>query len=167
MQFKGELAVRLEETIAWCSNHAKAADPQGSLRSSVLRPWLLAPNRQEVVTTLQRYRTQRLRGAQLSNDGRALRSGRLLLYFPDANLSCGTAEVESHGYFDVENTPPWDTWIGLGYNDAAVSQFREFLLSWVPQDFVELVDAAVQSNPEECIQWATSPLVDTSYLASE
>jgi hypothetical protein len=39
--------------------------------------------------------------------------GRLIAYSPDFNLACGVCEVETKGYFDVDNTPPWDTWVAL------------------------------------------------------
>jgi hypothetical protein len=39
-----------------------------------------------------------------------LTGGRLLAYFPDNNLACGVAEVESQGFFDTNNIPPYDTW---------------------------------------------------------
>jgi hypothetical protein len=41
----------------------------------------------------------------------SLLGGRLMVYFPDAALADGAAEVQSRGFFDVHNTPPWDTWI--------------------------------------------------------
>lgn len=34
--------------------------------------------------------------------------GRLLLYWPDQSLADGAAEYASIGFFDVDNTPPWD-----------------------------------------------------------
>ncbi|MGE0871284.1 MAG: hypothetical protein AB7P03_22175 [Kofleriaceae bacterium] len=81
--------------------------------------------------------------------------GRLLVYFPDVNLCCGAAEHESHGFFDVENTPPWDTWIALGvdHNVTKTSPYRVYLVSWVPTELVELADAGIQANPEGCIRW--------------
>ncbi|HYX53273.1 MAG TPA: hypothetical protein VE783_07460 [Candidatus Limnocylindrales bacterium] len=70
--------------------------------------------------------------------------GRLLCYCPAENLACGAAEVQSLGFFDVDNTPPWDTWVA--YSEGV-------LLSWVPGELVELVNRGVQVNPEECIAW--------------
>lgn len=77
--------------------------------------------------------------------------GRLLLYFPDAELSDGAAETETGGFFDVENVPPWDTWIALFRDEDADVSFAECLIGWVPQEFVALAGRGIRVNPEECI----------------
>lgn len=51
------------------------------------------------------------------------KGGRVLLYFPEENLACGAAQVGSGGFYDEDNVPPWDIWVGFW--DGA-------LLSWVP-----------------------------------
>jgi hypothetical protein len=96
--------------------------------------------------------------------------GKLLLYYPDANLYDGAAELHSRGYFDVDNAPPWDTWMYYVQDDVCWKEpgeqqrggddapgdtaFSSFLVSWVPQQFVELADAGIWANPERCIIWA-------------
>ena len=45
-----------------------------------------------------------------------LAGGRLLLYAPDENLCDGAAQSSSKGFFDVDNIPPWDTWICFSSN---------------------------------------------------
>jgi hypothetical protein len=62
--------------------------------------------------------------------------GRLLVYFPDAELSDGAAEAETAGYFDVWNAPPHDTWVGF-YEDESTpdDSFRRYLVAWVPNVF--------------------------------
>lgn len=52
-----------------------------------------------------------------------LTEGRILLYAPDDNLFDGAAKYSSKGFFDVNNVPPWDTWVC--YVDT-------YLVSWVP-----------------------------------
>ena len=74
-----------------------------------------------------------------------LAGGRLLLYFPLENLADGAAEVASAGVLDLNNTPPWDTWVGFS---------QETLVSWIPAWLVPLVQDGVAVNPEECIRWA-------------
>ena len=80
---------------------------------------------------------------------------RLTFYalFPDYSLFDGAAEVETHGFFDSFNLPPWDTWI---------SYVHEHLLAWVPSALVELVDGGIQVNAEQCIVWADDG--DTPFL---
>ena len=74
-----------------------------------------------------------------------LQSGRLLLYAPDENLFDGAAQVQSKGFFTVDNIPPWDTWVCF---------FEQYLVSWVPPALLELADAGVDLNPEQCSLWA-------------
>lgn len=52
----------------------------------------------------------------------------------------------SHGYIDVDEIAPWDTWI---------EAIDGYVLTWVPKVFVSLVADAIMVNPEECIRWAS------------
>jgi len=73
------------------------------------------------------------------------KGGRILLYFPEENLACGAAQVGSGGFYDEDNVPPWDIWVGF---------FDGALLSWVPPALVEVAQMGIDVNPENCIQWA-------------
>lgn len=78
----------------------------------------------------------------------------MLIFFPDRTLSDGAAEAETRGYFDADNVPPWDTWVGVF--EEHVNGEREkkvYLVTWVPPIFVESVSRAIDVNPEGCIQW--------------
>ncbi len=77
------------------------------------------------------------------------------MYFPDLELSDGAAEHETAGYFDVHNTPPWDTWIALVEDATAKRMETRFLVAYVPSAFVEAVGRGIWTNPEECICWLT------------
>lgn len=81
-------------------------------------------------------------------------SGRLMVYFPDADLCDGSAEIETEGWFDVFNCPPWDTWVGF-FRDAGPStdSTSNYLVAWVPPVFVDLVAHGIEVNPEQCIRW--------------
>jgi hypothetical protein len=92
-----------------------------------------------------------------------LGGGRLLVYYPDEELADGAAEEASGGFFDVENVPAWDTWVGL-YQDE---RGEDYLVSWVPPSFREIVGEGIRVNPEECIHWISEtdvPLL--AYLRS-
>jgi hypothetical protein len=73
-----------------------------------------------------------------------LQAGRLLLYVPVENLADGAAQYASKGFFDIENTPPWEIWVA--YSDGT-------LLSWVPPQLVGLAQSGIDVNPEQCIRW--------------
>ncbi len=82
----------------------------------------------------------------------SLEGGRLLIYFPDLDLADGAAEAESRGYFDVNNAPPWDTWIAM-VMDAGGDEKYPYLVSWVPREFLSAVQKGIDVNPEQCIRW--------------
>lgn len=53
---------------------------------------------------------------------------------------------ECDGFIDVNEIPPWGTWIAWA---------GEMLLSWVPASMVAGVGSAIRCNPEESIRWAS------------
>lgn len=124
----------------------------GQLRTEDLRPGSVikwprsSEERRGVVDALAERRAEKLGESASSRapDGKPL-GGRLLLFNPDQTLNDGCARQETKGFFDDENTPPWDLWLC----------FEEpFLVSWVPPALTALADVGVQANPEECITWA-------------
>ncbi len=69
---------------------------------------------------------------------------KILLYAPEENLADGAAKYSSKGFFDVDNVPPWDTWLTFS---------NGILLSWVPELLVGLAQNGIDANPEGCIRW--------------
>lgn len=122
------------------------------LRSPFLQP---APfesrqsptDRAQIVEALSDKRAERLRTEQRypSTVLQDLAGGRLLLYSPDENLCDGAAQYSSMGFFDVDNAPPWDTWVCF---------FETYLVSWVPPQLLDLANQGIDANPEQCILWA-------------
>ena len=72
-------------------------------------------------------------------------AGRLLLYEPYENVCDGASEYSSNGFFDVNDAPPWDTWVSFD---------GRTLLSWVPPVLVPLAQAGIDANAVDCIRWA-------------
>ena len=157
-----EFIKRLTQTIYWCRDVGLPSQPRQSLRSC-------KPDRDDL--TAQR---QQVFGVCLDRLGRLLAAGkrdlapvtnlcggRLLAYFPNDNLSDGFAETKSQGFFDANNIPPYDTWVwmvrnvqGFTYDDGARGEIEaNYLVAWIPPDFIELASAGIAVNPEECIQW--------------
>ena len=85
-------------------------------------------------------------------------SGRLLAFDPQGTLSDGAANLATQGFFDDDNVPAWDTWISFvvesTVNSTSWHSFASYLLSWVSEPLVEVVEAGINVNPEECIRWA-------------
>jgi hypothetical protein len=149
-------AVRLGQTIAWCESRADIGAPEASLRYVQLRPRLLEHDRVTSVHGVVRQRASYPPASEaptvISRD--IFRGGRLLAHFPDADLADGAAELETGGFFDVNNVPPWDTWVGLFRDPAAGdSSYAEYLVAWVPAAFVPLAGRGIDVNPEECVAW--------------
>lgn len=100
------------------------------------------------------------RGADLSlADGAR---GSLIYFEPALSMWDGAAMMGSGGFFDVENFPPVDTWIAYISGNAHPSLSSGFLLSWVPDDLVDLADAGVRVEPSGSLRWAdeeTNPFV--------
>jgi hypothetical protein len=90
-------------------------------------------------------RSALLHGSVVSseNPGSDLR-GLLLLYEPQETVSDGAAEASSNGFFDVEDAPPWDTW--LACSEGAI-------VSWVPEHLISRAQAGIDANPVDCIRW--------------
>ena len=147
--------LRLAETEAWCEPRARASDHAASLRSDSLRPRVLEVDRSRIVRSVADARAQSLLVQNARGDPIAsgLAGGRLLAYFPDAELSDGAAEVETRGFFDINNAPPWDTWVALFRDEGRDLSTRDCVVSWVPERLVLLVDRGIFVNPEQCIRW--------------
>jgi hypothetical protein len=152
----------LTETTVWCLQAGNIADPKTSLRTFEPRtPPLTSPDSQVFCVSLDRSRRLRSNGQRDLASVTDLRGGRLLAYFPDYNLADGCAEDVSNGYFDVDNIPPYDTWVGMVENVESVTRddgsseqvSANFLVAWVPPAFLEIANGGVQVNPEECIAW--------------
>jgi hypothetical protein len=158
-QFK----VRLAQTIFWCASRADRANPATALRTPELRPRLLEENRSSAVNTVvcarQLFGGVDIRKATIPT---ALGGGRLLVYFPNDDLACGAAEHETAGFFDVNNVPPWDTWVDfLEDQQPNIDSFdTEYLVAWVPPELVSLADQGIAANPEQCILWLSDTSVE-------
>jgi hypothetical protein len=125
------------------------------LRSETLRPFAHSlahsgADRSAIVNQVTEARSRILResGKHLELHSSGLHGGRLLVYAPEDNLACGAAEYTSLGFFDVDNVPPWDTWILMR---------GKYLISWVPPQLIRLVQEGLNVNPEQCILWANDP----------
>ena len=146
--------VRLAETITFCAPRANPSDPVGCLRIEDLRPLPHTRDRDDSVVHVAMRRHSIYDGnVRPAIDRAVLRGGRLLVYFPDADLSDGAAEVASRGFLDVYNAPPWATWIAHRDDGRGDVNFDSYLIAWVPPCFIDGVSAGIRVNPEACIEW--------------
>jgi len=148
-----EFRQRLAQTVAWCVPRADPANPRDCLRDPDLRPRTLEPSYFYAVWSVAMRRWPWTRPDPVAR-GPVLEGGRLLVYFPDAELTDGAAEVESGGYFDVFNAPPWGTWVAFATDDSGSdASYGNYLIAYVPPVFLEACAAGIEVNPEACIVW--------------
>jgi hypothetical protein len=151
---RGHLAAKneLRETQAWCVTRADLGRPKDCFRDERLRPPVLPSSRLDAVDHVRRSR-HLYRDDHASADAATIvAGGRLIAYSPDFNFACGMCEVETKGYFDVNNTPPWDTWVAL-LDAPNAKHWESSLIAWVPSVFVPLVQAGINVIPEQCVLW--------------
>lgn len=154
------LLMWISEAAAWCEASANKAMPETSLRSLSIQKVAFRESRYDYI-----YDIQKLRSSSLYYQGRLLKAcpksliqtGRLLVFFPDMNLEDGAAAARTNGYFAPNNLPPWDTWIDY-FEEPYVKEesnvgIRKYLIAWVPNIFVDVVQGGIEVNPEMCIQW--------------
>lgn len=146
-----DLCVRTREAAAWCVRHLDPAAIGTSLRPTRLAPRPLPPNRWWEVDDVVNARRREL--ADVPDLGDSHPRGRLLVYFPDANLADGAADLASGGFFDIHNAPPWGTWIGYFDDRGKDLNCSCYLLAWVPEAVVAAAGAGIYANPEACIAW--------------
>jgi hypothetical protein len=163
----------LNETIHWCREAGSPSQPQTSLRTC-RRDLVDLHSQRHQVSSVSHERSHRLFSSGKRNLSllSGLCGGRLLAYFPDDNLSDGFAETVSKGFFDVNNIPPHDTWVWMvhnmrafKYSDGASGEMEaNYLVAWVPPDFIELASRGVDVNPEGCILWLDT--IDDEFVRS-
>jgi hypothetical protein len=169
-----EVEKRLSECIAWCRQCGDDLDPAHCLRSPDLMPWSSDGKKsysrelwegdgrqQNIVSRLCQKREVLLRanGSYPDPDKVNLMGGRLLVYYPYANVSDGASEEASNGYFDFDDAPPWDTWTWFDYDAAKLRGRNEvsyafYLLCWVPEECIDLAEKGILANVTECIVFA-------------
>ena len=149
------------ETAIWC----EVEGPRSQFRTAALRPsltdWPTSEELAGAVEALIRGRRELLATYSLIEPP----TGRLLICEVNGSVSSGESEVATSGFFDIDDRPPWDTWI---WNVPRTKESGEAtLLSWVPLSLVQIVNRGIETNPYGCIYWladaprllAASPLV--------
>jgi len=138
---------RVQQAMAWCSPRADLSRARDCFRSPELRPRVLQASYRTAVHDVGLSRELYL-GRALGRVEMPPGRGRLLMFAPDEQLSDGDAEQETDGFFDLNNTPPWDTWVAFIEEPSAA-----YLISWVPPAFVSLVQRGIEVNPEQSLHW--------------
>lgn len=166
---------RLAETITWCSFAESLRNPflcpdwysmtSGGLTFGAYDLPLISRIKDVDVLAERRVKPLKLFSMYPNKWAKNLSGGKLLCYDPETNLFDGAAEVASKYFLDVDNVPPWDTWICYIPEKAQLVSIHEplpwdtwnsYLIAWIPPKFVKLVDSGVSVNAEKCIAWAST-----------
>lgn len=148
----------LTQSDEWHQSRAmlQEADPlslstlDAQLRSAALKPSFAMDefandeSWADAVAEVVAKRSQLLDAVFPEDEASAQDQGRLLVFVPGETLMDGGAKYSSNGFFDVNNVPPWDTWVS--FSDRT-------LVSWVPSVLVETAQRGIDVNPEACISW--------------
>lgn len=149
-----EFKMRLAQTIFWCAPRANPSNPKGCLRTPHLRPGMFEESRfsafDRVAASRKLYGGVKILQAEVPP---ALASGKLLAYFPEINLCDGAAENVTLEFLDVDNLPPWDTWVAYLEDDRDREYGGSCLIAWIPPPFIGFVNEGIWVNPERCLMW--------------
>jgi hypothetical protein len=125
--------------------------------------WLTPP----LVAALVQRRTRVLESVGATTAAAALVDrGRLLLSFYEYTDHDGATADLTRGYLDINDVPPWDTWVG----DVPCVRSRppkmksihtvmggdnvdRILVSWVPEPFLAVIDAAMKTEAFGMMAW--------------
>ena len=140
---------RLAATIAWCRPRFATDRPKDSLRSTDLQPSIIITSSDELAPVHSAVDSVIDRRASILgpvDNNNISKNGRLFGFYVRQTLFDGVSEMETHGFIDETNTPPWDSWICM---------VDELLISWIPPTMADDVQLAIVCNAEECIAWLT------------
>ena len=140
---------QLTETIAWVTPRINVADPRWSLRSDELKPpaEFELPgnpgffNSTKYISHVAATRSRLMEGANRNT----ARSGRLLLVDYETSNHNEATELESNGFFDFADNPPWDLWVG---------ELQGKLVAWIPNCFIETVERSILVECMGMLAWA-------------
>jgi hypothetical protein len=158
---------RLAETIAWCESRVDITKPETCFRSKELQPsksfdWYVDKSqRHSIIEKVSSARHAILQNKFPMHNAKTpdLTLGKILAFEIDANLQDGAAFYASDRFFDWDNIPPWDTWFAYLPEQFLHEIPSGILLSWIPREFLPLVEEGIYVNPESCIFWLDDKVV--------
>lgn len=162
-----EVALRLAETVAWCSWRVRAEEAGTTTRTLALRPPIMSREGLDVLLHLlsspaepaaavdfvcqaRRQELDRL-GIDVKPVEPDLAGGRILYTTIDTD-SCAVATPESNGYYDLDDLPGWDTW----FHHRDTGRHSGSIYCWAPPQLVDLAHNGMEVMPFEVVRWIES-----------
>lgn len=150
----------LIETVVWCRHQLdrREGDVSWPLTGAESVLWNLSDEMlKQHCAHIIADRSQRVSALERPDD-EALRpiieQGQLLILYSGTATSDGVAQIETSGYFDFDNYPPWDTWVYYQTENKQRDQVG-YLIAWVAPEFIDGVHGAIESCADESILWLT------------
>lgn len=159
-----EFEKRLSETILWCNRRLNMNDLRNSFRTEDLRPGqdvnsasIVGEHRlRSLVDDVATKRDRRLAGILDRPVPGDLMGGKLLVYAPSRSLAEGHAALVTGGFFDVDESPPWDTWIWMQTGPSKPEREEMLLACWVPHELINVVQAGIDVQSADWMRWLES-----------
>ena len=169
---------QLQETILWCTQQLNVSTEAEVLRTLLPRPDNLEEMyRSPALDTFARQvfaeRRKRLSTSlkPSKSDKINLQDGSLIVFLADHACAWdGVAEVESNGYFDFFEYPPWDCWIYyVSRNEmklAGLDKASTHMIAWVPAQFLAAVEVAIRFNADPALMTLGNAIEVFPYLTA-
>ncbi len=142
-----EIIEAARQAFVWCDFAKDIKEPRSSLRTLEFGPAFFESNGFHVVNHIIHARKYKLESLK-KNVSSSFSINNVMVYEPDSTVFDGLSESETEGFFDINDCPPWDTWIGF----LNIKGHR-YLLSWVPDGFEHYVNEGYEVNCVECFYW--------------
>ena len=130
-----EFSSFVEATVSWCSDKVDVTKPRECLRSKELRT-VVEKNGEDpaaVWNSSSLISTALSKRNELSKSNPKIKqTGRVLLCAYDYTNHNGLTDMETKGYIDEHDNPPWDTWICEIECEAGNSSKIDYGESWPP-----------------------------------
>ncbi|BDD04762.1 hypothetical protein [Aureibacter tunicatorum] len=97
-----------------------------------------------------------------NNFDKSFYRGKYLLYYPSFSLMDGGSEAASDGFFTYAHEPPSGLWVHFTIDRIKFTDLTSVLVSWIPEELVELVELAMSVDASYCLEWGYIPQYDLS-----
>lgn len=144
----------LSVTKIWCALNFDKTNLSGSLRPLSLMPTIdiRSPNVGDKSKAEEVDRLNSIKANSIAVDASDVGThGRILVFYPELSLGDGFVGMESQGFIDEDERPPWGTWfyfLSQSNNDDGPALF-----SWVPEEVVAIIDRALKADQYDCLRW--------------
>lgn len=138
----------IKETIVWAAPRVDTKNLRWGLRSRELRPDAdfydsMNPGFFNQSSYIRQVATKRSAILGSQSTSTSIYGHLLLVDYKITNHNEAT-EIETNGFFDWADNPPWDLWIG---------EYNSQLLVWIPQELVDVVRRGIDVECMGMFQW--------------